>query len=87
MGEIDRLFAIKPIFTTPYHTAANGTLKSIIKKLCQEQPQQWHRFIPAALFAVREIPNATLQFSPFELLYGRQVRGPVYIVGTVGKQN
>ena len=87
MAEIDRLLNIKPLFTTPWHPAANGlvekmngTIKSIIKKLCQDRPRQWHRFIPAALFAIREIPNDSLKYSPFELLYGRKVRGPLTIL-------
>ena len=29
------------------------------------------------LFAFREVPQATLGFSPFELLYGRYVGGPL----------
>ncbi|XP_069993153.1 uncharacterized protein [Penaeus vannamei] len=52
----------------------------MIKKLCADHPRAWDRFIPAALFAFREIPNDSLKFSPFELLYGRQVRGPLTIL-------
>ena len=87
MGEIHKLLSVKPLFSSPYHAACNGLvekmngiIKSIIKKLCNEQPTNWHRFIPAALFAIREIPNDTLKFSPFELLYGRRVRGPLSIL-------
>lgn len=32
------------------------------------------------MFAYREVPQASLGFSPFEMLYGRPVRGPVTIV-------
>lgn len=32
------------------------------------------------LFAHREVPQASTGFSPFELVYGRQVRGPLDIV-------
>ena len=28
------------------------------------------------LFAIREVPNESLGFSPFELVFGRNVRGP-----------
>ena len=36
--------------------------------------------IPALLFVVKEIPQESLGFSPFELLYGRNVRGPIQIL-------
>ncbi|XP_063603234.1 uncharacterized protein LOC134779162 [Penaeus indicus] len=87
MGEIHRLLSIKALYTSPYHASCNGAverlngvLKSMIKKLCADHPRDWDRFIPAALFAYREIPNDSLKFSPFELLYGRQVRGPLTIL-------
>lgn len=31
--------------------------------------------LPYLMFAVREVPQASTGFSPFELLYGRQTRG------------
>ena len=34
----------------------------------------------APIFAYREVPQASTGFSPFELLYGRAVRGPLDIV-------
>ncbi|XP_037801935.1 uncharacterized protein LOC119596676 [Penaeus monodon] len=87
MSEIHRLLSVKALYTSPYHACCNGAverlngvLKSIIKKLCSEHPKEWDRYIPAALFAYREIPNSSLKFSPFELLYGRKVRGPLSIL-------
>ena len=32
------------------------------------------------LFAYREVPQSPTGFSPFELLYGRSVRGPLDVV-------
>ncbi|KAF6022822.1 hypothetical protein EB796_018856 [Bugula neritina] len=58
----------------------NRTLKSMLNKLCAKEPRQWHRFINAALFAYREVPQESTGFAPFELLYGRTVRGPMYIL-------
>ena len=52
----------------------------MLRKLAQEQPKQWDRSIPALLFAYREVPQESLRFSPFELLYGRRVRGPMAIL-------
>ena len=65
----------------------NGTLKAMLKKLCAEQPRQWHRFINALLFAYREVPQESTGFSPFELLYGRTVRGPMHILKELWTEN
>ena len=48
--------------------------------MCEEQPNDWDRYINPLLFAYREAPQASLGFSPFELLYGRTVRGPMTIL-------
>ena len=48
--------------------------------MCAERPNDWDKYLPALLFAVREIPQGSLGFSPFELLYGRNVRGPMQML-------
>ena len=58
----------------------NGTLKSMLKKMCIEQPRLWDKYLPAILFAYREAPQVSLGFSPFELLFGRTVKGPLSIL-------
>ncbi|KAK7110805.1 hypothetical protein V1264_014623 [Littorina saxatilis] len=87
MEEVNRLLSIRHLTTTAYHPMCNGlvekfnaTLKSTLKKLCSEQPRQWHRYINALLFAYREVPQESTGFSPFELMYGRTVRGPMQIL-------
>ena len=87
MKEVTRLLSIKQLTTTPYHPMCNGltekfngTMKSMLKIFCSEQPRQWHRYINPLLFAYREVPQESTGFSPFELLYGRAVRGPMFIL-------
>ena len=87
MKEVTRLLSIKQLITTPYHPMCNGltekfngTMKSMLKRLCSEQPRQWHRYINPLLFAYREVPQESTGSSPFELLYGRAVRGPMFIL-------
>ncbi|XP_053378778.1 uncharacterized protein LOC128548205 [Mercenaria mercenaria] len=58
----------------------NGVLKSMLKKMCQERPKDWDRYLSAVLFAYREVPQSSTGFSPFELLYGRTVRGPMQVL-------
>ena len=43
-------------------------------------PNDWDRYFPALLFAYREVPQASLGFSPFELLYGRTVKKPMPVL-------
>ena len=77
---------ITKIRTTPYHPMSNGfcenfngVLKSMLK-YASEFPKAWDKFIPYLLFAYREVPQASTGFSPFELLYGRQVPGPLDVL-------
>ena len=52
----------------------------MLKKMCSEQPQDWDKYINALLFAYREVPQDSLGFSPFEILYRRSVHGPMAIL-------
>ena len=36
--------------------------------------------LPCVLFAYREVPQASTGFSPFELIYGHNVRGPMEVL-------
>ena len=87
MGQVHRLLSIKAVTTSPYHPQSNGmierfngTLKCMLRKVVQDQPREWDRYIPSVLFAYRELPNASTGFSPSELLFGRQARGPMYLL-------
>ncbi|XP_077334566.1 uncharacterized protein LOC143975892 [Lithobates pipiens] len=42
--------------------------------------KDWERYLPHLLFAYREVPQESTGFSPFELLYGRRVRGPLDLI-------
>ena len=56
------------------------TLKQMLLRMCTERPKDWNKYLPALLFAIREVPQESLGFSPFELLYGRNVKGPMAIL-------
>ncbi|XP_021371318.1 uncharacterized protein LOC110461908 [Mizuhopecten yessoensis] len=87
MREVSRLLSIRQLTTTPYHPMCNGlverfngTLKQMLRRMCSERPRDWDKYINALLFAYREVTQESLGFSPFELLYGRKVRGPMMIL-------
>ena len=87
MREVSRLLSLQDLTTIPYQSTGKGpvekfhdTLKQILREMCVERPNDWDRYLPALLFAVREVPQESLGFPPFELLYGRNVRGPMQIL-------
>ena len=87
MKEVSRLLSLQQIITTPYHPICNGlfershmTLKQMLRRMCAERPKDWDKYLPALLFAIREVPQESLGFSSFELLYGRNVKGPMAIL-------
>ena len=77
---------IDRIRTTPYHPEGNGvvermhgTLGPMLTKASAEG-LDWVGQVPFAMFALRSAPNRDSLYSPFELVYGRQVRTPLDIL-------
>ncbi|KAI4901393.1 hypothetical protein NFI96_008728 [Prochilodus magdalenae] len=46
----------------------------------RETGSDWDTWLPYVLFAYREVPQASIGFSPFQMLYGREVRGPLDVL-------
>ena len=87
LRQVYSLLGIRGIKTTPYHPQTDGlverfnqTLKSMLRKFVSESGTNWDQWLPYLLFSYREVPQASTGFSPFELLYGREVRGPLDIL-------
>lgn len=87
MKDVCRLLNIRKLRTSAYHPMANGlverfngTLKSMLRKFVDKNGSNWDSYLPYLLFAYREVPQASTGFSPFELLYGRKVRGPLDLI-------
>ena len=73
--------------SSAYHPQSQGclerfhqTFKSMLKKYCLEYSSDWDENVCLLLFALRECPQESLGYSPFQLLYGRQVRGPLKVL-------
>ena len=58
----------------------NTTLKALWQKAAADVGRDWDKLLPYLLFSYREVPQASMGFSPFELLYGREVRGPLDVL-------
>ena len=69
MIEVSRLLSLKQLTTSGYHQMFNGlterihaTLKLMLRRMCAERPKAWAKYIPALLFAIREVPHESLRF-------------------------
>ena len=77
---------VEKIKTTPYHPECNGvvermhgTLGAMLTK-ASASGLDWVGQLPFAMFALRSAPNRDTLFSPFQLVYGHQVRTPLDIL-------
>ena len=78
---------IDKIHSSAYHPQSQGaleryhqTLKTMMRTYCEEHTIDWDKGIPLLLFATREVPVESLGFSPFELVFGHKVRGPLKLM-------
>ena len=76
----------KQIKSSVYHPESQGalerfhsTLKNMIRTYCLDNEKDWDEGI-SLLFAVRESVQESLGFSPFELVFGHSVRGPLKLL-------
>lgn len=84
MKLLHRQLGITAIKTSPYHPQTDGlverfnqTLKNMLRKFVSDTGRDSDKWLPFLLFAYREVPQASTGFSPFELLYGWWVQGPL----------
>jgi hypothetical protein len=78
---------IKHVKSSPYHPESQGvlerfhsTLKNLLAVYCHENEKSWDEGVPLVLFAVRESVQESLGFSPFQLVFGHEVRGPLKLL-------
>ena len=84
MKDLYKLLGIQEIQTTPYHPQGdgmverfNGTLKQMLRKILPDWEGQWDKAVLYILGEYISTPNETTGFTPSELLFGRQIRGPL----------
>ena len=86
MSQLCKMLDIKPIRTSPYHPETDGLLErwhsdllAMLKKATIDK-KDWDLYLPFVLFAYRQTPHTVTGFSPFQLIYGFNVRGPLEIL-------
>lgn len=75
------------VTSSAYHPESQGalerwhqTLKSSLRKYCLEAGNEWDEGVPLVLFALNEARQESLGFSPSELVFGHNVRGPLKVL-------
>ncbi len=93
MADLCRLLQVKQLRTTVYHPQTDGlverfnkTLKQMLRRVAADDRRDWDQMLPYVLFGIREVPQASTGFTPFELLFGRQPRGLLDVAKEVWEQ-
>ena len=82
--EICNILGVKKTHTTPYHPQGNGmverfnrTLLDMLSTTVGKHPSNWEQNIRRVCLAYNSSVHASTGFSPFFLMFGRQVKLPV----------
>ena len=85
--QVLKQLGIKQLKSSAYHPESQGaleryhqTLKTMLRAYCTENPEGWDKGIPLLLFATRDALSESTGYTPFELVYGHEVRGPLKLV-------
>ena len=83
--EVAKELGIERSFSAPYHPQSNGKLetfhkflKPALKKMCENDPDNWDRYIQIVLGSYRCAPNLVTGETPFFLVYGRDPNQPIH---------
>ena len=83
--EFEKRFGCSPRFNCPFHLSSTGlaergvgNVKPIISKLATDHPKQWHKYVPTAMWCLRETINETNGVAPW--IFGFLPRGPLAIL-------
>ena len=78
-----KTFEVHKIQTSPYHPQTDGALerwhaclKGMLKR-AEVDLKEWDNMLKYVLFAYRDTPHCVTGFSPFSLMFGREVKGPL----------
>lgn len=85
--EILRDLKIEQKLSSAYHPQSQGcverlhqTMKNTLRMYCEDMGVDWDEALPLVLFALRDSIQESTGFSPFELVYGHEVNGPLRMI-------
>uniref|UniRef100_A0A3Q2CRI2 ribonuclease H n=1 Tax=Cyprinodon variegatus TaxID=28743 RepID=A0A3Q2CRI2_CYPVA len=86
-AQVLRQFDIKHCHSSAYHPESQGalerfhqTLKIMLRTYCLEFEKDWDEGVHLQLFAIREVVQESLGFSPSDLVFAHTVRGPLRLL-------
>ena len=83
LSKVMELLQIHRLKTSPYHPQTDGrfhgTLKGMMRKTCRER-KDWDEYLPYVCFAFRDSVHSSTGFTPLQLLFGRDMRGPMSLL-------
>lgn len=94
-GRVMEELGVTQYLSTACHPESQGalerfhqTLKSMLKTFYLENEKDWDVGLDLVMFAIRDSRNESMGMSPFQLLYGREIRGPLKVLKTswIGNQ-
>ena len=81
------------MMSTAFHTQMNGQLERTIQSLedmlracVLDLKGSWEEHLPLVEFAYNNSYQASIQMAPYEALYGRPFRSPIFLDGG-GREN
>lgn len=80
VSQINSSLCINHNFSAPYHPETNGSIervngtpKSILRQLVEQNSCSWEPYVPLSLLAYRSAVHSSTLKSPFDVIYGRKV--------------
>jgi hypothetical protein len=84
MKEVCKLLKIQKLQTSSYNAQANGIcermhklLIDMISHFVNKDSRNWDKYVPYAVMAYRAVPHCSVKYSPYYLVYGRELRLPI----------
>ena len=85
--QVIKELGITQVVSSAYHPQSQGeleryhqTMKTMLRCYCLEYQKDWDEGIQLVMFASRSLVQESLGFSPFELVFGHNVRGPMTVL-------
>jgi len=82
--ETCKLLKIQKIQTSSYNPQANGIcermhklLRDMISHFVRKDARNWDEYVPYAVMAYRAMPHCSTKYSPYYLVFGREMRLPI----------